>query len=531
MPILVEKPKINRYTNIASARVHTKESLIEVLLKLTNTLLTEINSHVLFNKGILNQPQTIKLELILNERKLKLKQGYTSEAQDDEQRYRKMLKSWFKDEKKFIDEITPLLEVMQEQKKLINDHQNVSIERNEKNSDSKYYRILQSLKNIVDSDKAFNPVYNEDKQSYHLPYLFENYKNEINPGIIISEIYEGIKKVLADNLFKPTEILLLIEDLMPSIYDYGKKSKSELGFKCAKIRSDSPIYNEYSKTIEALNEIKDVLQSKLIVLYKNLQRAVEYNLKFNGLEKIKEELFKSYSSIIEARFSLMKAAFESALIGSIDPIVLIKYEIQNVENIIHKGENSDIILKDQSVLFQLNPAKINIIYHKLVRGLESVLVEEYVSDLARNDYDDLINTKAILKYKDYLSGLNLEKTLSEVQVKKNETDTSKLQSITFPECLLHPLRDILAARLKAEFRTEKGKGIRLMLEALISHDPQLLIIENRQRKATFEALKLYFNRHIGSYQSIFDPKDIDEVNLKNITTKLKFILESIEKDK
>lgn len=109
LPILTEKPKVNRYTNNAKAKIHTKDSLIEVLLNLTNRLVTEINSLSLYNDGSLTEPQKIKLELILNERTLKINKGYYRKSPDESQRYRKILKDWFKDEKKFINEIIPVL--------------------------------------------------------------------------------------------------------------------------------------------------------------------------------------------------------------------------------------------------------------------------------------------------------------------------------------------------------------------------------------------------------------------------------------
>jgi len=60
----------------------------------------------------LTEPQKIKLELVLNERKMKLKQGYVNSSKDEEQRYRKILKEWFADEKRFIDEVTPIVKAL-----------------------------------------------------------------------------------------------------------------------------------------------------------------------------------------------------------------------------------------------------------------------------------------------------------------------------------------------------------------------------------------------------------------------------------
>ena len=112
LPILNGKPETNKYTGLAKAKMHTKGSLIDVLLNLTNNLLTQINTATLYEKGLLTEPQKIKLELVLNERKLKLKQGYVNSSKDEEQRYRKILKEWFADEKRFIDEVTPIVKAL-----------------------------------------------------------------------------------------------------------------------------------------------------------------------------------------------------------------------------------------------------------------------------------------------------------------------------------------------------------------------------------------------------------------------------------
>jgi hypothetical protein len=112
LPILKEKPQYNKYLGISKAKIHTKGSLVNVLLNHTNNLLTQINTTTLYEKGLLTEPQKIKLELVLNERKMKLKQGYVNSSKDEEQRYRKILKEWFADEKRFIDEVTPIVRAL-----------------------------------------------------------------------------------------------------------------------------------------------------------------------------------------------------------------------------------------------------------------------------------------------------------------------------------------------------------------------------------------------------------------------------------
>jgi hypothetical protein len=103
------KPETNIYSGMAKAKLHTKSSLVEVLVDITDSLLTQINGVTLYENGLITDASKIKLELIISSRKLKLKQGYKNSSPNEEQRYRKILKDWFKDEKKFFDEIIPLL--------------------------------------------------------------------------------------------------------------------------------------------------------------------------------------------------------------------------------------------------------------------------------------------------------------------------------------------------------------------------------------------------------------------------------------
>jgi hypothetical protein len=100
----------------------------------------------------------------------------------------------------------------------------------------------------------------------------------------------------------------------------------------------------------------------------------------------------------------------------------------------------------------------------------------------------------------------------------------------FPDYLLHEKRDALASALKTEFITEKGKGIRLLIEALLANKPALITIENRERTNIYKALKTYFDRNIGTYQSIFDYSfDMisDEKDFDCIKVKLDFVLDSL----
>ncbi|WHF51875.1 hypothetical protein QGN23_01025 [Chryseobacterium gotjawalense] len=92
--------------------MHTKSSLIDSLLRLTNNLLVELNSSVFHKKGQFSNPEKIKLEIVLSERELKLKNGYLPNGDNDNKKFADILNEWFADEKIFIDEVIPLLKAL-----------------------------------------------------------------------------------------------------------------------------------------------------------------------------------------------------------------------------------------------------------------------------------------------------------------------------------------------------------------------------------------------------------------------------------
>jgi len=98
----------------------------------------------------------------------------------------------------------------------------------------------------------------------------------------------------------------------------------------------------------------------------------------------------------------------------------------------------------------------------------------------------------------------------------------------FHEYILHEKNVQIAEQLKSVFKTEKGKSIRLIIEVLIKK--KMFTIENRQRQKIYDAMKKYFDRDIGTKQSIFDPS-IDEISdrldFESIELKINFILSGI----
>lgn len=97
----------------------------------------------------------------------------------------------------------------------------------------------------------------------------------------------------------------------------------------------------------------------------------------------------------------------------------------------------------------------------------------------------------------------------------------------FPAFLIHQQKEKLADALKAEFSNEKGKGIRLMIEALKAYNPKLIAYGDGDKMALYKAMKSYFNWNIGTYNSIFQYEYYAESNkesLELVTARIDHIL-------
>ncbi len=131
IPFLKEKPMYNPYLKLWRAKLQDKDSLIEMLLKRTNHILTHLNGLKMYENGLISDADNIKLELIISNRKMQLDAGYINDSKDESQRYRRILKQWFEHEKKFIDEIKPLLKPEGEKpKRESEENKNINVENN-----------------------------------------------------------------------------------------------------------------------------------------------------------------------------------------------------------------------------------------------------------------------------------------------------------------------------------------------------------------------------------------------------------------
>lgn len=111
LPLHTGRTHYNKYLDTTEHEPHTKESLTVFLLQTTQNILTNINGATLYEKGLLNDTEKIAIDLVVQNRKLELLE-FSAMPNTKKTDYIKVLKKWFKQEKGFIKEITPILKTL-----------------------------------------------------------------------------------------------------------------------------------------------------------------------------------------------------------------------------------------------------------------------------------------------------------------------------------------------------------------------------------------------------------------------------------
>lgn len=111
LPILNGKPETNKYTGLAKVKMHTKGSLIDVLLNLTKNLLDKVNVPELRKQGAITDIQANHLEFAEAELNTKTAE-ITKQYSKGELKYVKALKKWLELHKDYFKEVAPLLKAL-----------------------------------------------------------------------------------------------------------------------------------------------------------------------------------------------------------------------------------------------------------------------------------------------------------------------------------------------------------------------------------------------------------------------------------
>lgn len=109
MPILSGKGETNIYTGATGFKLTSKNELIGFLTAITLKIIQEINTLHLYNNGLLSNPFEMQRQVFIAKRKLEIEE-LNKTAWTDRKEYIKLLKKWLTGEKRFLLEITPLIQ-------------------------------------------------------------------------------------------------------------------------------------------------------------------------------------------------------------------------------------------------------------------------------------------------------------------------------------------------------------------------------------------------------------------------------------
>lgn len=177
---------------------------------------------------------------------------------------------------------------------------------------SRYYEPLRILKNIFEAKNYFKLVFNDDKQSYHLPYLYGNYINQIDPIPLSNELVDAVKKYFVDNLYNAEEIKLLLCELLPEVDNFGKSTMEWLQNRGeGATQNESAYIHECRETAKNLGMVREIAHSELTKYYLELIPPIKkaeateqsfLNLNFDPSSIDTLQLEPNIASIIKSRF-------------------------------------------------------------------------------------------------------------------------------------------------------------------------------------------------------------------------------------
>lgn len=107
LPFIKGEVKVNRYTGIATAQMQTTSSLVEVIVNLTKSLLSKVDSFALFSSDQISEKITHQLDLLNESHRVKQLQLLT-DFTNDETKYILIIDSWLHNEKDYFKEIVSI---------------------------------------------------------------------------------------------------------------------------------------------------------------------------------------------------------------------------------------------------------------------------------------------------------------------------------------------------------------------------------------------------------------------------------------
>lgn len=266
----------------------------------------------------------------------------------------------------------------------------------------------------------------------------------------------------------------------------------------------------WNSQAETIDELKLILKSdinKFIIKQKSINRYLT--------DKARRELGLLYE---ETGFRLFKIQQD---------LEIIKENLKNRADE-EEDEKSHLTNKATYENFFLNPEKKKDFVDELVKMYNKnyFICTDPDYEIAEPNiiyaFENFLETDLMSLYCTPDTELILDDYIKKVDLQNQQMIQVNSNNL-FASLLLYNQKEKLAQKLKEVFSTETGKSIRLLLIALETHNPQLITVGNRKLKQTYNAIKCFFNRDIGTYQSVsnykYDPIK-DKPDLESIQQKL-----------
>ena len=107
--MFTNKTETNKYLNRTKVTIHSKDSLLELLINRTKKLLSEINGAILYKKGLLNDANAVQVNLLIESRILECDTILNDDNINEKHRYLNIIQKWFSGEIEFIDKLVKAL--------------------------------------------------------------------------------------------------------------------------------------------------------------------------------------------------------------------------------------------------------------------------------------------------------------------------------------------------------------------------------------------------------------------------------------
>lgn len=276
MPFLSEKPRENRYSKIAKAKMHTESSFVIALTELTKSLLAKIDSVKLMEDGKISSVDQKRLELIKEDRKIKSKL-LLEQYNKQERKYLKTIKKWLEDEKIFFSEIKEF------DQKLITKPKSSNSNSITQNIPKRFEQIQNIIYKYL-SIRIFIPKYETQDKGWKFKwgsYLNET-KDDFPEGIAREKFYELIE-VIKSNFPALEDQHQLLKVFNDALNSFDKEKEKSL------IRSISTRNERSLDTMKEQRELSIILQIRDV--YQSEYKKVLYEVSGQKNKDEKENEF------------------------------------------------------------------------------------------------------------------------------------------------------------------------------------------------------------------------------------------------